>query len=141
AGQHHGRHVAAVVQQVLLDGERAHAVPEEHVRNVRMLGLRQPGQYGDVVDQRLPAARTELAQCRCGGRGGGTVAAVVLAHDDEARAGERTGERVVAADVLAHAVGQLDDAARWPGRVPALSGDRLSVAAGEGELTHPRILS
>jgi hypothetical protein len=61
------------------------------------------------------------------------VSPVVLTDDEEACGGERGGHLAVAAHVLAHAVGQLDNAARRSGRLPAVGGDVQSVTGRKGE--------
>jgi hypothetical protein len=105
-GQHHAVDVGAVVKQVLLYGERPHAVPEQDERQVRMVRADLGREQADVVHQGVPAA---LAQVPVGIRvGAGAVTAVILGVDDETIVVQGLRDVIVALGVLAHPVGQLD---------------------------------
>ena len=100
--------VGAVVDEVLLQGHRAHAVPKDRHRKCRVFSPRSGDHQPEVADQCLPAAHPEIAVCRrvtCRA----TVPAVVGCVSHIAGIDECSTEALVARRVLAHAVGDDDD--------------------------------
>ena len=132
ARQHRGVDVGAAVEQVLLQGERTHAVTEQHERDARVLGAGPRRQRRHVVDQPAPAGRAEVAVAFSGPRRA-PVATVVVGVDDVAGVDQRLGEPAVAGGVLAHPVGDLDDRLRVAVARPAVDEDLLAVAALDRE--------
>ena len=118
AAEHDGVDPVTVVDQVLLDRERAHAVPEKHDRDTGNVGGEPVQEHADVVDRRGPALRADHA--RSGAvRHGVAVAARVVPLHDETGAGERGREVLVAPDVLAEAMDDVDCATSGPGPAPS----------------------
>jgi hypothetical protein len=111
AGEHEPVDGVGVLEDPLLRRERAHRVSEQHHRHPGHGRAAQLQQHPDVVDQCGPAAGQHAL-----GHRRGTVAAVVLRLDGETVLHQRRRQRRVAAGVLAHAVGELHEAAGRPGR-------------------------
>jgi hypothetical protein len=106
-------------------------VAEQDQRRAGLLGAGDGGERGHVVHQALEAAGAEVAEPV--DLGGGAVAAVVLAVDGITRRREPVREAGVAAEVLAGAVGDLDDAARGAGRWQAVGREAGAVGGVEVE--------
>ena len=129
-GQHHAVGGVAVVEQVLLDGERPHAVAEQDERQAWVLRPDMGREQADVVDQPGPAALTQVAERLGIGAlppGTGAVAPVILGVDHEAGVVQRPGDVLVAPRVLAHAVRELHRGSRLARRVPPVGGDLRAV--------------
>ncbi len=114
-----------MVEQVLLDGERPHAVAEQDEGQTRVLGADLRREQADVLDQARPAALAQVTELL--GVGGGAVTPVVPGVDHEPGVVQRPGDVVVAPRVLAYAVRQLDRAPRLARRVPPVGGDLRAV--------------
>src|SRR6266508_1616283 len=132
AGERDGGDLVAVVEQVLLSGERAHAVRDQDQRQPGMLVVHVTGQPTEVVDQQFPAVGAELTEVRVR-VGARPVAAVVLAVHHDAGVGERLRQLLVPQHVLTHAVGELGGGDRLAGRVPPVRRDVATVSSGVGE--------
>ena len=132
----------AILAQILPGVERAHAVSQQKVGQVRvqLLGQHgygvQVGQYGAVA-VRLGKIAVVLL-----GADGGTVPQMVVSGDQNAPVGQIFRQGAVAVDVLHHAVGQLQhrphltlrDAAKAVQGAPRHGGGKGKV----DELTHER---
>jgi hypothetical protein len=114
-----------VIEQVLLHGERAHAVAEQDQRNTRVLGPDPRGQQPDVVDEPTPPSLAEVAQVAA--VGARAMAAVILRVDDVAGASEGLGHMGVALRVLTHSVRDLDRGPRLARRIPAIGSNLRPV--------------
>ena len=93
-----------VFQAVGAGHEAAHAVPQQEIGQIRVLGLRFPAQGVGVFDQRVPAVLVGKIALH---RGVLAMAQMSVAHDDETGLIQRLGGRVVAVDMLRHAVDEL----------------------------------
>jgi hypothetical protein len=112
--------------------EGAHAVTDQYQRQAGVLVVRAGDEQIDVMEELAPPVRAELAEIGLRGRAG-AVAAVVLAVHDESGRGECRGEICVAQHVLAHAVGQLDDASGGVLGFPSERDDVQAVTCRVGE--------
>jgi hypothetical protein len=108
AGKHRGVEPAAVVEQVALQRERAHAVAEDDEREARVLAAGDPAQLAEIAHQAGPAAGTEVAVV-ISRPGRAAVTAVVVRVDHVAGGGQGFGQPPVAGGVLTHAVRELHD--------------------------------
>ena len=139
--QHRGHDLVTVVEQVLLQRERAHRVPEQDTRRTAAAGIDGVADGDEVGDQRIPTIRPEAPEL-VRAANAAPVAAMVVRVDVEAGRAERGGEPRVATGVLAQAVRDLYDGPHCatPGPVPD---EQLHVATawnGEGRLRHqPRL--
>ena len=93
-----------VLQAVGAGHEAAHAVPQQEIRQLRILGLHLPAQGVGVFDQRVPAVLVGKIALH---RGVLAMAQMSVAHDDETGLIQRLSGRVVAVDMLRHAVDEL----------------------------------
>ena len=120
------------VEQVLLQGERAHAVAEQDERDAGMLGPCPCRQRRHVVDEAVPAGGAEIA-LPFDGAGGASVAAVVVGVHDVPGVDQRLAETPVPGRVLAHPVSELDDGLRGAVAGPAVDEHLLAVGALDRE--------
>src|ERR1700749_2404817 len=99
-----------------------------------MLGSDVGAHRMQIVEQGLPAARTEVPGLVSGGQGG-AVSSVVVSVDREPVRGDHPGYVVVPADVFAHAVDQHNDARDLliSVRRPAKSGELSAICRLQGE--------
>src|SRR6185369_3034524 len=99
---------------------------EQHQRSGRMLGADQRMKRRKIVEEvRKLFDRAHFAA-------GTTVAAVVEGMDGDAAGRQEATERIVAAAVLAHAVGQYQGCPRRDFREPGAPEDRYPVCALKG---------
>ena len=136
-GQHGRIEVAAVVEQVLLEGERPHAVADDDEWDAGMFRAGQRAELTDVGDEAGPATLAEVAvPIRRTGRAPVATMIVGVHHVPVCR--QCVGQPAIPGGVLAHAVGDLDDRLRCSGRRVAIHGHLRAVGCrhGEGRLVH-----
>ena len=130
ARQHRAVEPRAVVEQISLERERAHAVPDDDQGQPRVRLASDAAELADVAHQARPAARAQVT-VPFGRPGGAAMAAVVVGVHDVAGGGESLRQPPVAGRVLAHAVGDLHDGPRCRVAGPAVRRDRGSVGCIE----------
>ena len=130
-----------MVEQVALEGERAHAVADEHERDAGVLAAGKVAEDAQVVDEPRPAARAEVAVA-VGGAGRAAVSPMVVGVHDVPGVGEGFGQPPVPGGVLAHAVRDLHDGLRRAIPGPAVGRDLGAVGAREreGRLVHAAMI-
>jgi hypothetical protein len=136
AGQGERVDQMGVVEDVLLRGEGTQAVSEQRQRQagVPLADGRRQGDH--VADEAVPAVVPEVTGL---GVPAQPVSAVIVGVDGVALGGQCCRERCVAAGVLAHAVGDLDDGSRGRVRFPRVHMDLDAVFAVEGEHRAPSL--
>ncbi len=125
-----------MARDVLLGEHGAHAVAEQRSRRVWVLASDVVVQFPGVLDDAVPAAGTENAQPI--GTRGETMASMVVGVDGVAFLVETAGQRVIAAGMFAHPMGDLHCPPNVSLGKPAVVVDLGAVADGELGLLHVR---
>ena len=102
-----GFHRGGMANEVAAGEERAHRVSHQHLGEGRILLLQHAVEGVDVVGDGLPCGAVAKIDGGAVGGDGFTVTEVVVACHHHAVAIEKTGEIVIAVDILCHAVGDL----------------------------------
>lgn len=126
-----------MVKYVLLRGERTHAVAEQDDPQGAVRRVRVTGKLRHIGDQTVPSGRAEIAE-QFLFRGGAAVTAMIVGIDVKARAIEIFREGAVAQRMLAHPVGDLNEACRGLWREPSIARERDSIGGADKRkfLTH-----
>ena len=130
AADYHGVRLLRMADDIGAHKEAAHAVPEENIWQVGVLLVHDVVQPVDIPDDIVPAVALGEEALLAAVVDGLAVAKVIVADDDEAVIGEKTGKIVIALDMLGDAVLYLHDAARLAFRRPLADVDAVFSGAG-----------
>src|SRR5262249_24489315 len=137
--QHRRSDVGAVIQQVLLHRERAHGLPQEHARGAAAAGIDRVAGCYQVVYQRVPSVRAEVAELARVPRAA-SVTTMSVCVNLETGGAECGGQAPVTGGVLAQAMRDLHDGTPRTARGP-VAYEQVDVATarnGEGLFGHVR---
>ncbi len=113
-----------MIENVLLGREGPHAVPQQDDSLSGIFLLGDAGQSDHVLHEQIETTRREISKVLCRWSAA-AVAAMVVAIHNQPGLRQNLDETQVPADVLAEAMGDLDDAARGTAGIPTRAGVTL----------------